>query len=356
VTLSAAAARAAGHPAEEHDARQIPGLNAPADTAGALWLPSEARVDSGALMDALAQAIRRHPRVTWYDTTATAVTTRRVRCADDTEVRAGHVVLAAGAATSALLPDGGHSVGLPPVLAGRGASMLLGAPAIRLQHVVRTPNAAFACGAHLVPRADGCLYLGATNRLTTGRAEPATCLDELAVLAGDASALLDARLGAAELRGHRTGNRPYTLDHLPLLGRTEDTSLLVATATYRCGILLAPRIATLIADEITTPGSLDDHPYRALRPMPAPQITDVMAGGAARALLEHLLQGGASLPPQVADRFAGFVDLALPALLADDCAPGSALRRLWRSAPVVEAVPALFALPARMKGAPGERA
>jgi len=80
-----------------------------------------------------------------------------------------------------------------------------------------------------------------------------------------------------------------------------------------------------------------------------------MNGGAAQALLEHLLQGGASLPPQVADQFTGFVDLALRALLADDCAPGSALRRLWHATPVVEAVPALFAMPARMKGAPSER-
>lgn len=39
----AAAARAAGHPAEEHDAGQIPGLRTPAGTAAALWLPTEAR-------------------------------------------------------------------------------------------------------------------------------------------------------------------------------------------------------------------------------------------------------------------------------------------------------------------------
>lgn len=35
----AAAARAAGHPAEVHDPAQIPGLNPPPTSAGALWLP-----------------------------------------------------------------------------------------------------------------------------------------------------------------------------------------------------------------------------------------------------------------------------------------------------------------------------
>ncbi|NMO50694.1 FAD-dependent oxidoreductase [Actinoplanes sp. TBRC 11911] len=345
----AAAAREAGHPAEEHDARQIPGLQAPADIAGALWLPTEARIDSAALMDALARVVRRHPRAEWHDTTAAQVTTGRVRCADGSEVRAKQIVVAAGSATSSLLSDGGRAVGLPPVLAGRGASMVLHTPAVRLPYVVRTSNAAFACGAHLVPRADGSLYLGATNRLTTGHDHTRTAtLDELSVLVREASMLLDARLASAELRGYRSGNRPYTLDHLPLLGRTADPSLLVATATYRCGIMLAPRIAALIADEITTAGALDDHPYRALRPMPTPQISKVLHG-AGDALLEHLLQGGASLPAPMAEQLAGFVDLALRALLHDDCASGSALRRLWRSVPVIEAVPALFALPARMK-------
>jgi len=32
---------------------------------------------------------------------------------------------------------------------------------------MRTPNAVFACGVHLVPGADEALFLGGTNRLTT---------------------------------------------------------------------------------------------------------------------------------------------------------------------------------------------
>lgn len=47
-----------------------------------------------------------------------------------------------------------------------------------------------------------------------------------------------------------------------------DPRVLLATATYRCGVLLAPLLADLVADEITEPGSLAAHPYRVDRPMP----------------------------------------------------------------------------------------
>ncbi|MGW1189238.1 NAD(P)/FAD-dependent oxidoreductase [Streptomyces sp. NPDC002559] len=344
------AARAAGHRAEEHDASSIPGLRAPASSAGALWLPTEARVDSAALMEALTRAVGQHPRATWIPQPATAARAGTVSCRGTEKVRARDVVLAAGCGIPALLPDRGRPAGVPPILAGRGVSARLNAPAMKLQHVVRTPNAAFACGTHLVPRTDSTLYLGGTNRLTLD-ADPdqPPGLDEVAVLATDAAALLDPRLTAATLHDTRTGLRPYTLDHLPLIGRTGEPSLLLATATYRCGVLLAPRLARLVADEITTPGSLDTHPYRALRPMPAPGIDDVLAQGAAQSLLEHLLQAGGHLSLSQQAELTAFTSLALRALLGEDSKAGAAMRRLWDRAPVIEAVPALFALARRLE-------
>ncbi|MFE2937286.1 hypothetical protein [Streptomyces sp. NPDC059278] len=62
----AEAAGAAGHQAEEHQAASIPGLRAPASSAGALWLPTEARVDTADLMEALSLAIEQHPRATYW--------------------------------------------------------------------------------------------------------------------------------------------------------------------------------------------------------------------------------------------------------------------------------------------------
>ncbi|MGH3801599.1 MAG: FAD-dependent oxidoreductase, partial [Pseudonocardiaceae bacterium] len=121
----AAAARAAGHPAQLHDPAQIPGLNPPPTSAGALWLPTEARIDSAALMDALTRSVQAHPRSTWHDASAESVTADRVSCVDGTEVHAQQVVLAAGTSIPGLLPHGGRALGVPPILAGRGVSMLL---------------------------------------------------------------------------------------------------------------------------------------------------------------------------------------------------------------------------------------
>lgn len=193
---------------------------------------------------------------------------------------------------------------------------------------------------------------GATNRLTTtpDPYRPAT-LGELAVLAGEATALLDPRLGAAGLLTAKAGLRPYTLDHLPLLGRTREPTLLLATATYRSGILLAPRVAALIADEIMTPDVLDRHPYWTLRPLPTPEINSVLDDGAA-GLLEHLLQGGGQLPPGAAGEFTAFAALALHALLDEESEAGAALRRLWQAAPVAEAIPSLYALARRLEAIP----
>lgn len=349
----AAAARAAGHPAEVHDPTQIPGLNPAPNSAGALWLPTEARIDSGALMDALTRSVQTHPHCAWHHALARSVTSGRVSCVDDTEVRAEQVVLAAGTSIPGLLPHGGRPLSVPAILAGRGVSVLLHAPAIPgVEHVVRTPNAAFACGVHVMPGAEGALYVGATNRLTINPDpyRPAT-LGEVAVLAGEASALLDPRFGAAGLLTTRTGLRPYTLDHLPLLGRTREPTLLLATATYRSGILLAPRVAVLIADEIMTPGVLDQHPYRTLRPMPTPEINSVLENGAAD-LLEHLLQGGGQLPPGAAGEFTAFAALALRALLDEESETGAPLRRLWQAAPVAEGIPSLYALARRLEAIP----
>jgi glycine oxidase len=341
----AAAALAAGHPAEHHDAGDIPGLAAPAESAGALWLPAEASIDSTTLLEALAAAIAGHPGAQWADTAAISVDGCMVRCADGSTVTAGQVVLAAGAMIPSLLPGGGREIGVPPILAGRGVSLLLDAPALPLEHVVRTPNAAFACGVHLVPRDGGALYLGGTNRLTTSpEPERRPVIGELAALAGDAVALLDRRLSAAEVTGARVGLRPYTIDHLPLIGRTGDPQVLLATATYRCGVLLAPRLADLAAGEIESPGALDAHPYRVLRPMPAPEPEAVMAGAAAD-LIDHLLQGGGHLPPQARAELAAFLPAALQALLSGT--GGAALRRLWQAAPVPEAIPSLLSLTAR---------
>ena len=57
-----------------------------------------------------------------------------------------------------------------------------------------------------------------------------------------------------------------------------------------------------------------------------------------------------NLPAGTAAEFVAFADLALRALSDEASRPGAPLRRLWASAPVVEALPSLFALARRLEG------
>jgi glycine oxidase len=341
LTAIARAARSATHLAEMHSSADIDGLQPEIAPAAALWLPSEPSLDITRLLGTLAAAVAGHRKARWTDSTVATVTpgrsTVRLRCADGAAVTCGRVVLAAGAGIPALLGERGRELDVPPVLAGRGVSMLLSSP-LAIEHTVRTPNAAFACGTHLVPRAGTTAYLGATNRrtLAPNRTGAAT-LDEVAVLIKDATRAIDYRLAGAELLRTQVGYRPYTLDHLPLVGLTADPRILLATATYRCGVLLAPLLADLVADETTEPGSLAVHPYRADRPMPVPQLSDLLTPATLRGLADHLT-GPNARPGSTSQR-------QLAAILA-------ATARLFARAPVAEVLPSLLALAERLEARP----
>ncbi|MGI8313357.1 NAD(P)/FAD-dependent oxidoreductase [Saccharopolyspora hattusasensis] len=346
-----AAADAAGHVAERYSGGEVPGLDPPV-ASEALWLPTEASIDSALLMTALSDTVARHPCACWYETDVISVDPdqRRVRCADGTSLTGGEIVLAAGTAIPGLVWDQGRPWGIPAILAGRGVSLLLDAPAVRVPTAVRTPNDGFACGVHLVPRASGQVYLGGTNRLDTSP-DPnrRATVDELASLTRDAVETLDQRVGSAEVISSRVGMRPYCADHRPLVGRTGHPHLLLATATYRCGVLLAPHLAALLAQEITEPGSLDEHPYRAQRDMPQPGIEHLLEANAAACAVEHLLRGG-SLSPQATRELTAWITVALRAIHGDVEHPSvTAQRCLWDTAPVVEVIPSLLALADRMQ-------
>ncbi|WP_143267657.1 NAD(P)/FAD-dependent oxidoreductase [Amycolatopsis alba] len=239
----ARAAYTAAHPAEVHDHPVIDGLQPQIPPAAALWLPSEPSIDITRLLAVLAAVVARHPHARWHTSPATDVDLGavevRVHCADHQLVTCAQTVLAAGAGIPALLDDRGRELELPPILAGRGASLLMDAPALATEHTVRTPNSAFACGTHLVPRAAGTVYLGATNRLTLDPVpHDGATLDEIATVIRDSTRILDRRLSTAALMRAPIGYRPYTIDHLPLVGPTAYPRVLLATATYRCGVLL----------------------------------------------------------------------------------------------------------------------
>ncbi len=153
---------------------------------------------------------------------------------DLSELNAGTVVVAAGAASGRLVP------GLP-VRPVKGQLLhLRGEPL--LTRTVR------GIDTYLVPRADGRLIVGATVEEKG---------DDLTSTAGGVHDLLRAAYellpGVTELAFTEAvvGSRPGTADNAPLLGRI-DERLVIATGHYRNGILLAPVTADLVLELLAT--------------------------------------------------------------------------------------------------------
>ncbi|GAA0598251.1 FAD-binding oxidoreductase [Kribbella sandramycini] len=171
-----------------------------------------------------------------------------VTLADGTALAAEQVVLAAGAATQAVLdtlPD--QAAVIPRLISGYGVSALVDTvDGQNARSVIRTPNRAFACGLHVVPRGPGQVYVGATNVISP---EPRT-----KALVSDVLFLMDCgvrqvrrNLARSPFRKLQVGNRPVALDGMPLLGQTGVAGLWMMTGTYRDGLTLSPLLAREMA-------------------------------------------------------------------------------------------------------------
>ncbi|MEP7020148.1 MAG: FAD-dependent oxidoreductase [Pseudonocardiales bacterium] len=339
------AAAAHGGRVETVEPTSVPGLHPDAgfEAVRAIHLPDEASLDSGVLLAALRAAALALPGVVVVPDDAVGVDGDGVRTTVSGRVSAGQVVLAAGSQTSELLARSGLSGLLPPVLGGRGASVLV-QPLVAAPGCVRTPNRAFACGLHSVPRSGGLTYLGATNRLTTTpQAALGPQISELDDLLGGCVRELDRRLRRAEVLATSVGHRPVTADRLPLVGRLDEPWLLVATATWRNGVVLAPLLADLITDEVAEPGTTAKHPFAASRTIiPAP-LDAATIERAARGLAASVLGEGVVAPGRASDLEAFFAH----ALTREVQGPDRRAARLLERAPMEEVLPLLFDLLAR---------
>lgn len=167
------------------------------------------------------------------------------------------VVLAAGVFTQNILnatPEIGTAM---PIFAGAGVSATVsGAPTMMSDTVVRTPNRAFACGLHAVPRPGGSWYLGATNHVVPAPVhEP--LMEDAVFLLNCAIEQLHGDFAKSRITNLMTGNRPVSADAFPVIGRLNVEGALIATGTYREGIHLSPVIADHICD-LVMGKSVDD--------------------------------------------------------------------------------------------------
>ena len=214
---------------------------------GAIHAPRDHQADPAATVLALAAAcqdagaeLREHVEVAGLVRDGGSVTGVRTATA---EVRAGTVVVAAGAWAAALTPDA------PPIrpVKGQIATLRAADPASAPAHVVRTPRC------YMLAREDGRVLLGAT---VEERGFDATTTADGVFRLLEAAREVLPDVGELEWTAVRAGLRPGTPDNLPVVGRDPASGLVWATGHYRNGVLLAPLTGHMVAellDEGTEP-------------------------------------------------------------------------------------------------------
>lgn len=153
---------------------------------------------------------------------------------------ADKTVLATGAWTSLIkLGSASFPVQIEPI---RGQMICMKAEPGSFRHVI------YSRRGYIVPRADGRILAGSTSE-NVGFEKSVTdeAMTSLRKMALEISPFLDG----LKVADRWCGFRPFASDGLPVLGKIpEYKNLLIATAHYRNGILLAPITAKIIAEKI----------------------------------------------------------------------------------------------------------
>ncbi|MFG3392377.1 FAD-dependent oxidoreductase [Streptomyces parvus] len=221
----------------------------------ALHIPGEHAVDSGRLLTRLERTAS-DLGVTLVDAHAASVVTDGGRATgvvldDGTTLMADQVLLAGGVGTQDLVDSvPGLGEGIPRLVSGYGVSALVTTQdGTRPESVIRTPNRAFACGLHIVPRGDGRVYIGATNIISPHPlADPV--MRDILFLLECSHRQIRRNLWSSTVVDIKVGNRPISLDGFPLLGRTPLAGLWMMTGTYRDGLFLSPLLAKEFARQL----------------------------------------------------------------------------------------------------------
>jgi len=323
-----------GRIAQSVDLRSVPGLDPLEDCRPlrSMYLPDEGSVDSSRLLTRLSARIAASPRVTSIEGVVESLRVSEPRIQgvtlrDGRALDSGAVVLAAGFESQRILdtmPELARRI--PRLFPGAGTSLLLQPIETdsAITSVIRTPNRSFACGLHVVPRANGRLYVGATNHLRLRSFEAPTAYDVHFLLECTMDQIR-AGLHAASIVATNVGHRPVSIDGFPLVGPTSVDGLWLMTGTYRDGLHLSPLLARSVAREllgekaVLTPSFVPER-----RPIVTMTREQAIAEAVKHQLAighEHAMRLPRGWHPQLAERFADLVrsiydmiggDLVLP--------------------------------------------
>ena len=214
------------------------------DVHTALFYPNDWQVENRKLVEALREYAQQSGIniVENIEVSELLIEDRRVRGARTFagEFRADTTVIATGAWTSHIkIGDISMPVSVKPI---RGQMLSFSLNERLLRHVV------YSHRGYLVPRNDGRILVGATvEDVGFDKTVSDEGIDELTHAAVEIlPRLADTRIGETW-----AGLRPFADDGLPVLGDIPGwENVIVATAHYRNGILLAPKTGEIVADRI----------------------------------------------------------------------------------------------------------
>lgn len=202
---------------------------------GGIHCPEDVQVSNRCLVEALARAARARgveiregvevARVHFKGDRAAGV-----ELADGSVVEADEVVIAGGAWSRTLAPEGRLSLPIRPVK-GQMIGLQMDTRFPLTRHVIRRQ------GVYLVPKADGTLVVGATSE-EMGFDDRITAFGMRTLLEGAWEIL--PGVDELPIKETWTGFRPASRDNAPLLGRTSISGLSVITGNYRNGIQQSP--------------------------------------------------------------------------------------------------------------------
>ncbi|OOG23985.1 glycine oxidase ThiO [Thioalkalivibrio denitrificans] len=234
-------------------------------TGTGLWLPSIAQVRNPRLVRALRDslvrrgiAIREHSPVEALCVDRRGITGVRT---PKGEIHARRVLIAGGAWSAGLMPEGGPALPVVPV---RGQMILFRAPPGLMQRIV------LSGGRYLIPRRDGRILMGSTLEYVGFRKE--TTGDARAELLAAAATLVPA-LADAPVEHHWSGLRPGSPTGVPYIGEHPGCpGLFVNAGHFRNGVVLSLASCRLAADLVAgTEPMFDAAPYRLDRAADAPE-------------------------------------------------------------------------------------
>lgn len=214
----------------------------------ALHIPNEHAVDSGKLLNKLENAFLnlgghiKNEEALEIETSRNMV--KSVKLKSGFTLNCEQVVLAAGVRTQELLDKMPTiSERIPSLVSGYGVSAIVETEDnTNPEQVIRTPNRAFACGLHVVPRGTGQVYVGATNIIKPNPMD-GPHLNDVTFLLDCAYRQVNRKLATSKMTKLQVGNRPISLDGYPLLGETDMQGLWLMTGTYRDGLTISPYVA-----------------------------------------------------------------------------------------------------------------